>query len=316
MEQRNELTEGKIGTALLKFAVPFLVSSFLQALYGAADLFVTGQFADSASVSAVAIGSQVMQTITGIILGISMGATVLIGRKIGEKDEQGAAQALGSSALLFVILALALTPLMLLGTNGAVSLMETPAPAVTPARSYIFLCACGIPFIIGYNAVSGIFRGLGDSRTPMYFIALACAINICGDFLLIGGFHMGAAGAAIATVLAQGISFLSSLLYLKKKGFGFPVRRSHFRLDGYCVGQILKVGLPLALQDALVNVSFLVITAIVNTMGVVASAAVGVVEKIIVFAMLVPQAFASAVATMTAQNLGAGKRGRALRSLV
>lgn len=315
MNQRNELTEGKIGAALLKFAVPFLISSFLQALYGAADLFVTGQFADSASVSAVAIGSQVMQTITGIILGISMGATVLIGRKVGEKDFQGAARALGSSALLFGILALALTPLMLLATDGAVSLMETPAPAVAPARDYLFICACGIPFIIGYNAVSGIFRGLGDSKTPMYFIALACAVNICVDYVLIGGFHMGAAGAAAATVLAQGISFLASLLYLRRKGFGFPVSRPHFRLDGYCVGQILKVGLPLALQDALVNVSFLVITAIVNTMGVVASAAVGVVEKIIIFAMLVPQAFASAVATMTAQNLGAGKRGRALRAL-
>lgn len=312
---RNELLDGKISTALLKFAAPFMVSSFLQALYGAVDLFVVGQFSGSAAVSAVAVGSQVMQTITGIILGISTGGTVLIARRIGEKNPRRAASAVGSLTVLFVILAALLTPLMILFTNKAVGLMETPVKAVADARQYIFICSCGVPFIIGYNAVSGIFRGIGDSKTPVYFITIACAVNVAGDFILAGGLRMGAAGAAIATISAQTVSFLAFIVYMKKKGLPFEFGRKDIRLrkDDTCA--ILKVGFPLALQDALVNVSFLVITAIVNTLGLVASAAIGVVEKIIVFAMLPTGAFASAVATMSAQNLGANQPKRARSSL-
>lgn len=313
--KEHSLTEGRIGSTLLRFAVPFLIASLLQALYGAADLFVVGQFADSSAVSAVAIGSQVMQTITGIILGISMGGTVLIGKRIGEQNEKGAATAVGNLAVLFLLLAVLITPVMIIFTNTAVTLMHTPAEAVHATRQYLLICACGIPFIIGYNAVSGIFRGLGDSKTPVYFIAAACVINIVVDFILAGALHMGAKGAAIATVLAQGISFTLAFIYMKKKGFSFPFHRYHLRPDRYSLLYILKVGLPLALQDALVNVSFLIITAIINTMGIIASAAVGVVEKLIVFAMLPPTSFASAVATMTAQNMGAKKPERALRAL-
>lgn len=315
MENTQQLTEGKTGTVLLKFAVPFLISSFLQALYGAVDLFVVGRYADSAAVSAVAIGSQVMQTITGIILGISMGGTVLLGRRIGEQNLKGAARAVGTISILFTVMACILTPVMIFFTNFSVELMETPQLAVLPARTYIFLCSCGIPFIIGYNAVSGIFRGVGDSKTPVYFITLACVINICLDFALTGGLNMGAGGAAIATVTSQGVSFIASLFYMKKKGFTFPLRKNDIRFYGEEAKSILKVGCPLALQDALVNISFLAITAMINTLGLVASAAVGVVEKIIVFAMLPPSSFASAVAAMAAQNVGAGKYKRARASL-
>lgn len=314
MEQ-NQLTTGKISTSLLRFAMPFLAASLLQALYGAADLFVVGQYTNSQAVSAVSIGSQVMQTITGIVLGLSMGGTVLIGRCVGAKDNEGTARAIGNMAVSFILLAAVLTPLMLFCTNASVSLMHTPPEAVADTRAYIFICACGIPFIIGYNAVSGIFRGLGDSKTPVYFIALACVINIVVDIVLVAGFHMGAAGAALATTLSQGISFIVSLFYMKRKGFSFPLNRSHFRLERYSAVRIFKVGMPIALQDALVNVSFLIITAIINTMGLIASAAVGVVEKIIVFAFLLPSSFSSAVATMTAQNIGAKKPERARQGL-
>ena len=314
--QNSRLTEGPVGRALLRFALPFLLASFLQALYGAADLFVVGRFTGSAAVSAVAIGSQVMQTITGIILGVSMGGTVLIAHSVGAKDAQGAARAVGTVTVLFGLLAAALTPVMLLCARPAAALMETPAEAMDAAVRYLYICACGIPFIIGYNAVSGIFRGMGDSKTPVLFIALACAINIAADFILTGALDMGAGGAAIATVTAQGISFFASLLYMKKRGLGFPFGRKDIALDRAAAGSILKVGLPLAMQDALVNVSFLVITAIINTLGVVASAAVGVVERIIGFAMLPPGSFASAVATVTAQNMGAGKPERAPRPVV
>ena len=312
---RNELTEGRIGTALLKFAVPFLVSSFLQALYGAVDLFVVGRFADSAAVSAVAIGSQVMQTVSWVILGISMGGTVLIGQKIGEKNEKGAAQAVGTVFVLFSLMALILTPVMIAAVNPAVAMMKTPKEAVNAARTYIFICSCGLPFITGYNGVSGIFRGMGDSRTPVIFITIACVINIVGDFLFTGAFHMGAGGAALATVTAQAVSFLAALAYMWKKGFPFSFGKRDIRLYPSAVAAILKVGIPLALQDALVNVSFLIITTIINTMGLTASAAVGVVEKIISFAMLPPSAIGSAVTTVTAQNIGAGQPERAKKSL-
>lgn len=311
----SNLTKGKISTTLLKFAIPFLFASLLQALYGAADLFVVGQFADSAAVSAVAIGSQVMQTITGIILGISMGGTVLIARRIGEKNHGEAAKAIGSLTVLFILIAIVLTPIMLLFTNGAITLMHTPMEAVKYTKEYIIICTLGIPFIIGYNAVSAIFRGLGDSKTPVYFVLIACIINIVVDIVLVGVFKLGAIGAAIATVSAQGLSFIIALFYIIKKGFTFKITREDFRLDKESVISILKVGFPLALQDALVNVSFLIITAVINTMGLVASAAVGVVEKIIVFAMLPPTSFGSAVSAMTAQNIGAGETARAKKVL-
>lgn len=314
MDQKNELLDGKISSALLKFAAPFLLASFLQALYGAVDLFVVGQFAGSAAVSAVAIGSQVMMTITGIILGISTGGTVLIARRIGEKNPEKAASAVGTLTVLFVILACILTPVMLLLNHQAVSLMQTPAEAVADARTYIFICSCGIPCIIGYNAVSGIFRGIGDSKTPVYFIVIACVVNIAGDFFFSGWLKMGAAGAAAATVGAQMVSFLAFLLYIRKKGLPFAFGRKDIRLQGEDGAAILKVGFPLALQDALVNISFLAITAIVNTLGLTASAAVGIVEKIMGFAFLPAGAFASAVATMSAQNLGAGRPERARSS--
>lgn len=309
--KENQLVTGKISTTLLKFAVPFLCASLLQALYGAADLFVTGQFADSPAVSAVAIGSQVMQTITGIILGISMGCTVSLGQAVGAGDYRHASKTIGCAAVLFGLSALVLTPAMLLLTGPSVSLMQTPKEAWDSARAYIMICGCGIPFIIGYNVVSGIFRGMGDSKTPLLFVAAACVLNVGLDFIFVAGMQMGAGGAALATVMAQAVSFLLALVYMIKKGFGFKFYRSDLRLDPEKAAKIFKVGLPMALQDALVNVSFLIITAIINTMGLTASASVGVVEKIIVFAMLPASAFASAVAAMTAQNMGAGKEERA-----
>lgn len=314
--KNSNLTEGKIGVSLVHFAFPFLIASFLQAFYGAADLFVVGRYADSAAVSSVAIGSQVMQTITGIILGISMGGTVLIGRSVGEKIERNIRKAIGTLTICFILLAFVLTPVMLLFTKNSVLFMHTPTEAIHDTTRYIFICAAGIPFIVGYNAVSGIYRGMGDSKTPVYFIALACLINLILDFILIGGLQIGAAGAAIATVFAQATSFIVALLYMMKQGFGFKMRWSDFKFDKLCAKYIFKVGVPLALQDALVNISFLIITAIINTMGLVASASVGVVEKTIVFAMLPQSAFASAVAAMSAQNIGAGKNRRAFQVLL
>lgn len=311
----NRLITGKIAPALLSFALPFMAASFLQSVYGAVDLFVVGQYASSSAVSAVSIGSQLMMTVTALVQGISMGGTVQIGHKIGEEDGPGTARAVGNLAFLFAVIAVVMTPVMLLCTNGMVSLMQTPAEAVADARRYVFICCVGLPFIVGYNAVSSIFRGIGDSKTPVYFISIACVVNIALDFLLTGYFKMGAAGAAVATTAAQGVSFLCALFYMVKKGFAFPFHKTDFIPQAKMVKAILSVGIPLAMQDVLVHFSFLAISAIINTLGVIASAAVGVVEKLMGFAFLMPSAFGSAVATMVAQNIGAGKRDRASASM-
>lgn len=309
------LTEGRVAPTLVRFALPFMLSSLLQSLYGAADLFVVGQYAGAAAVSGVSIGSQIMSTVTMLILSLSMGGTVLIGNCIGSRDEDGAATAIGTQASLFALFAVVLTPLMLFGTDVGVALMQTPPEAVADARDYVFTCSMGLPFIVGYNALSGIFRGLGDSKTPVYFVALATVINIAADFWLVGGLHMGSTGAAIATITAQGLSFVAALIFLMKKGFPFPFTRRHLRLNGRAARRILKVGGPLALQSTSVHLSFMIISAIINTMGLIASAAVGVTEKIMAFAFLPPDAFAAALAAMTAQNIGAGKPKRALEAL-
>jgi len=301
-----DLTQGSVPKVLLQFAVPFLIANVLQALYGGADLFVVGQYDDSASVAAVAIGSQVMQTITGIILGITTGTTVLIAIATGAKDERKVAFTIGSSVWLFSITGVLLTLVMILFHSQIAEWMHTPAEAMADTKSYILVCSMGVLFIVGYNVVCGILRGLGDSKTPLYFVGLACVINIVLDFVLVGYFHLGATGAAIATITAQGVSFGIALWFLYRRGFHFDFSRKDIRLNRSLSKKIMVLGAPIALQDALINVSFLIITVIVNQMGVIASASLGVVEKIIVFAMLPPMAISSAVATMTAQNYGAG----------
>lgn len=310
-----DLTKGSVPKVLMQFAMPYLLANVLQALYGGADLFVVGRFDDAASVAGVAIGSQVMQTVTGIILGLTAGITVLIGIATGARDEKKAAATIGSAVWLFAIIGTALTLLMTVWHDTIATAMHTPPEAMTDTRHYLLICSLGIPFIIGYNVVFGIMRGLGDSRSPLYFVALACVINIVLDFVLVGGCHMRAAGAATATIASQGISFAAALCYLHRKGFRFPFTRRDIRLNGILSKRIIKLGTPIALQDALINISFLIITVIVNRIGVTASAALGVVEKLIVFAMLPPVAISSAVAAMTAQNYGAGLTDRMNRCL-
>lgn len=256
-----------------------------------------------------------MQTITGIILGLTTGTTILIAMGTGAKDDRKVAATIGTSVYFFTVTGIILTLVMVLFHRPIAALMHTPEEAMADTLHYILICSAGIPFIMGYNVVCGILRGLGDSKSPLYFVGLACIINIGADFLLVGGFGMRAAGAAIATVLSQGISFLTALWFLHRRGFHFEFTRRDIRFHKDLSRRIVTLGAPIALQDALINVSFLIITVIVNQMGVIASASLGVVEKIIIFAMLPPTAMAAAVATMTAQNYGAGLIQRMSRCL-
>lgn len=311
---KNNLLKGHVGKTLLSFAFPFMLSNLLQVLYGSADMFVTGKYASTSAVSGVSTGSQVMTLTTYFVLGLTTGITVLLGQYFGAKKERELSKTIGAGIVLFGCIGIILTILMLVFNHQIVALVNTPIEAIEATRAYIYICSIGILFIIGYNVVSSILRGLGDSKTPLVFVFIACVINIVVDFILVGYVHMGAAGAAIATVSAQGIAFIFSLFYLYKKGLGFPVYLKDICFSNQII-KVLKIGIPLGLQSALVNLSFLMITIIINKMGLVASASVGVNEKLIEFFMLPQSAMQNAVATMVAQNRGAQQNERAYSSL-
>ena len=312
----DELLNGSVFKSLMLFAIPFMLSNLLQVLYGAADLFVVGHFATTSDVSAVSIGSQTMAMLTNLILRFTTGITVLLGQFFGAKKEKELAATVGSSVVLFTMIAVTISIILFLTNHQIVGLMHTPNDAISATRSYLYICSLGTVFIVGYNAVSAILRGLGDSKTPLLFVAIACVINVIVDFILVDSYQMGAVGAAIATVLAQAGAFIFSLIYLKYKGLGFKFNRQDISFNLPMIAKITKVGLPIGLQSALVGISFLLITVIVNGMGLVASASVGVVEKLIEFLMLPAIALGNAVATMTAQNFGAEQYSRAYKSIL
>lgn len=293
-----------------------MLAFLLQALYGAVDLFVVGLNGDAAAVSAVSIGAQTLHALIGVVVGFSVGGVVYIGYNVGANDNDGVSRAIGATSTFFGVAALILTPLIVFGTNFLLDAMRTPPEALDFARQYFFVCACGFPLIVGCNVVAAIYRGLGDSRTPVYFVAVACAVNIIADLILVLGFNLGPFGAAVATVGAQAVSFFYAVWLLKNGRFSFKLRFSDFFPKFGSISRIVKVGSPLALQDALVNVSFLIILAIVNEMGVAASAGLGVAERAIGFLMLPAASFGTAVATATAQNLGAALPKRALASFL
>ncbi len=315
MEKKVDFTGGRIVPALLKFAVPVLFAMFLQAMYGAVDLMIVGKFAESADVSAVSTGSQIMMTVTNLICSMAMGMTVLLGEKIGQKrpDEGGAI--VGSGILLFLTIGVIMTVLMAVFAPQLAGLMNAPEEAFKYTVSYIRVCGLGSIVIIAYNLIGSIFRGTGDSNTPLMTVLIACVCNIAGDMLLVAVFKMGTKGAAIATVFAQFISVGISLLIIMKKKLPFQFNRSFIRWEGSIVKKILTLGIPIALQDLLVGISFLVILSIVNALGLVYSAGVGVSEKVCAFIMLIPAAFMQSMSAFVAQNRGAGKIDRAMKGL-
>lgn len=309
---QNKLTEGSVIKNMLRFSLPYLLSCFLQTFYGLADLFITGQYNGAGAITAVSVGSQVTHMLTVIIVGLAMGATVTISRAVGARDRQGAEQTIGNTITIFAVFAVGATVILVLSVNGILSLLSTPTEAFAQARSYLIICFVGVPFITAYNVISSIFRGLGDSKSPMYFVAAAGVINVALDYVFIGPMALGAAGAALATVIAQGCSVLLALVWLRKKDMGVSLHRQDLRPTKNRLSIILRIGFPIALQDGFVQIAFLVITAIANGRGVDVAAAVGIVEKIIGFLFLVPSAMLSTVSAMAAQNAGAGlhQRGR------
>ena len=268
-----------------------------------------------AATTAVSVGSQAMHMITVMIVGLAMGTTVNIGQAVGAGDQKRAAAAIGNSVLLFMTLSAAWAGLLLFWVKPIVEVMSTPSEAVKGTEAYLRICFLGIPFITAYNIISSIFRGMGDSKSPMYFIAVACAANILLDYLFMGVFHMGPAGAALGTTLSQTISVLISLAVIRRRELGISVKKSDFRLNRLVMGQILRIGVPIAMQDGLVQIAFMIITVIANRRGLTDAAAVGIVEKVITFLFLVPSSMLSTVSALGAQNFGAGKKKRAVLTL-
>ncbi len=311
---QNDLTTGSVFRNVVSFSLPYLLSYFLQTLYGMADLFIIGQFEGVASTTAVSIGSQVMHMLTVMLVGLAMGVTVSIAQAAGGGDKKRTASAIGNTVTLFMLLSLALTALLLALRGGIVSIMSTPEEAVQGTLAYLTVCFIGIPFITAYNIIASIFRGLGDSKSPMYFIAVACVVNIALDYYFMGTLHLGPAGAALGTTLSQAVSVLVSLAVILKRRL-ISVRRADFRPQRTVMGKLLQIGVPVALQDGFIQVSFVIITIIANRRGLTDAAAVGIVEKIIGFLFLIPSSMLSTVSALGAQNIGAGKPERARLTL-
>lgn len=312
--ERN-LTKGSVFKTIVSFSLPFLLSYFLQTLYGLADLFIIGQFNGTESTTAVSIGSQVMHMVTVMIVGLAMGATVKIGQAIGAENKKEASKIIGNTVTLFMIVSLTVTAVLLFLVKNIAAVMSTPEEAVRGTVMYLMICFIGIPFITAYNIISSIFRGLGDSKSPMYFVAIACAANIVLDYLFIGVLKMGPAGAALGTTLAQTLSVIVALCTVSKKKTGLSLKKEYFRPDPKIMGELLKIGIPVALQDGFIQVSFIVITIIANRRGLNDAAAIGIVEKIIGILFLVPSSMLSTVSALCAQNIGAGKQERARKTL-
>lgn len=316
MAKTQNLTEGKILNTLIRFAIPVFFTLFLQALYGGVDLLVVGQFADTSDVSGVATGSMLLSTVTMIITGLSMGITILVGERIGKGEPEEAGRAIGGGICMFAVFAVLLSVFMLACAPLLAKALHAPDEAFAQTVHYIRICGGGALFIVAYNVLGATFRGIGDSRTPLITVIIACVVNIAGDLFLVAVCKMGAAGAALAKVLAQAVSVVVSFVIIRRrKRLPFAFHRDFLRFDKKMIGMELKLGTPVALQELLVGISFLVIQTIVNGFGVVASAGVGIGEKVCAFIMLVPSAYMQSMSAFVAQNMGAGNPHRAKRAL-
>ena len=314
MSNTADFTQGSILKKLCRFMLPVLGALILQAAYGAVDLLVVGRFGSTSGLSAVSTGSQVLNLVTFVVTQLAMGVTVLIARYIGEKREKEIGAVLGGAAVVFTILAGCLFVLLVLFARPISVLMQAPQEALALTASYVRICGCGILFIVAYNVLSAVFRGMGDSRSPLLFVLVACLVNVAGDLVLVAGLHLDAAGAALATVLAQAVSVGCALAILRRKKLPFTFRKSNVRLNEQC-RRFLAIGLPLALQEFLTQLSFLALCAFVNRLGLAASSGYGVASKIVSFVMLVPSALMQSMASFVAQNIGAGNVKRAKKSM-
>lgn len=310
----KNLTEGNVVKQLILFALPFLLSNMIQSLYNVADMLIVGIYSGTAGISGVNIGGQVTFIMTNIIIGLTTGGTVIIGQYLGSRDRKGMRETISTLLTFLLVAGIGLTIIMLILSDGILRLLQTPAESYQEARNYLDVTLLGTIFIFGYNAFAAILRGLGDSKRPLYFVTIACVTNVFLDLLLVGVYRMAAKGAAIATVISQALSMILCIIYLKRSDFEFDFKLSSFKFYKERFNMIIKIGIPISIQNVIVNFSFLVLTTIANSMGVSASAAVGIVGKYNGFAILPAIAVSSSVSAMVAQNMGAGETERARKT--
>ena len=313
--KQNDLTQGSVAKTLLLFAIPFLIANILQSLYGAVDLFVVGKYCSAESVAAVSTGTQVTQIVTSLITGLTLGSTIIIGQYMGRKELDKVKATIGTTLTVFFIVALLITALMLTFQKPLLTLLDTPKESFALTVEYVTICSLGNIFVCGYNAISAILRGYGDSARPMIFVGIACMINIVLDFYFVKDLGMGVGGTAWATIISQAISMIIAIFYLKHKGFIFDFKLKSFRPVKHIIGELAAVGIPISFQELAVRISFLYLMTVMNRCGVYAAAVVGISSKYDVFAMLSATSMANALAAITAQNMGAGKPERARKSL-
>lgn len=316
MENTAAFTRGKILKPLIAFALPVLLALFLQAMYGAVDLLVVGKFGTAADVSAVSTGSQIMTTLTNLVSSFAMGTTILLAQQIGCGEQENGGRTVGTSIVMFTVIGIVMTAGLVIFAPQLCTVMQAPAEAFRKTVAYVRICGIGMLVIVAYNLIGCIFRGIGDSKTPLLTVSIACVCNIFGDLLLCAVYNMGTEGAAIATVFAQLVSVVISFAVIRRKELPFTLHRESIRIHKPTLLRTTGLGAPIALQDMLVSISFLIILAIVNSMGVTASAGVGIAEKVCVFIMLISTAFMQSISAFVAQNYGAGRMDRAKKALV
>ncbi len=317
MEQNTisgDFTQGSIAKKLVKFMIPILGALVLQAMYGAVDLLVVGQFGTDAGISAVSTGSNIISLVTFVIAALTMGVTVLIGRYLGENANEKIGKVIGGAVAFFAVFATALMILLLIFAPQFASWLNAPKEAYDLTVTYIRICGGGIFFVVAYNVISGIFRGLGNSKLPLIFVAIACVVNVVGDLVFVAVFHMNVAGAALATILAQCVSVILSLIIIQRQDlpFHFTKRDIGFHSE---IKNFLRTGFPIALQELLTNLSFLILCAIINGIGLEASSGYGIAQKVISFVMLIPSSLMQSMSAFVAQNVGAGREERAKKAM-
>lgn len=313
--KQTDLTHGSIVRNIMSFALPYILAYFLQVVYGLADLFIIGQYCDVDATTAVSNGAQVMHFVTVVVIGLAMGTTVRMARAVGANDKCLAALIMGNSITLFIIIALVLAAVLLLSTGLIVQIMSIPLQAVSGTFDYLMVCFIGVPFIVAYNFIASVFRGIGDTKTPLYFVIVACFFNIVLDYIFIGYFAMGPMGAALGTTLSQAISVLCATVALVRDKDVFSISLSDLKPKIQVLSSLFKIGMPVALQDGFIQVSFILIAIIANTRGLDDAASVGIVEKIIGLLFIVPSAMLSTVSAISAQNIGAGRPERARETM-
>lgn len=314
-ENKNDFTQGSIVSKLLKFMIPILGALILQAMYGAVDILVVGWFGTTAGISGVSTGSSIVNLVTFTITGLTMGVTVVMGQYMGEKKEEKVGQVVGGAICLFLALAFVIAAAMLIFARPLALLMQAPEEALNLTVLYVRICGGGIFFIIAYNVISSIFRGIGDSNMPLIFVGIACVVNIAGDLLFIAVFKWNVAGAALATVMAQAVSVILSIIIIRKRKLAFTLKKEYIRFNSE-VRKFVQVGIPIAFQEILTQLSFLALCAFINRLGLDASSGYGVANKIVSFVMLIPGALMQSMASFVAQNVGAGQEKRAKKAMV